>query len=259
MSYIKINTDLCKGCGQCAKDCLFGILRIENKKVVISDEMKSSCVGCGHCASVCASKAITLFNQEVEPIPEEDSLISVMKRRRAIRQYKQDLIPESEIREMLNFTKYSASGCNFRPIKFLVLSGEKFTEWIRNAIKILGESNDPSVPPELKAFCNFPGAENLVSRGSPHAVFAYGTTDAKFGEYAFDDAVIQLTHFELIASQRGYGTLWSTVLKKLMNVPGVMEFVGLKDVKCYHALNLGIPAVKYHDLSPREDVDVTFI
>ena len=217
------------------------------------------CMKCGHCASVCASKAITLFNQELQPLPEDDSLISVMKRRRAIRQYKQELIPENEIREMLNLTKYSASGCNFRPIKFLVLSGEKFTDFVNKGIQMIRESNDPSISPMVKGMCQQPGIENFFTRGSPHAVFAYGTTDAKFGEYAFDDAVIQLTHFEMIAVQRGYGTLWSAMLKTLMNVPGAMELVGLKDVKCYHALNLGIPAVKFHNVVPREDVDVTFI
>ena len=78
-------------------------------------------------------------------------------------------------------------------------------------------------------------------------------------EYAFDDAVIQLTQFELVATQRGYGTLWSACLKKMMNLPGVIEQFGLKDVKCYHALNLGIPSVKYHNVASREDVDVLFI
>ena len=259
MTKITVNTDLCIGCGQCTKDCIWAIPTVIDKKVVIPEERKTECFSCGHCAATCPTGAITLYNQPAQPIPQDDSMISIMKRRRGIRQYKTDLIPESEIREMLNFTKYSASGCNFRPIKFLVLSGEKFKEWVAFGIKKCVESNDPSIPADFKKMCEQPGMDLFITRGSPHAVFAYGTTDTKFGEYAFDDAVIQLTHFELIASQRGYGTLWSAMLKKLMNVPGVMEFVGLKDVKCYHALNLGIPAVKFHHLPPREDVDVTFI
>ena len=259
MSKITINTELCKGCGQCVKDCGVGIIKIENGKAVISEESKNNCMGCGHCVAVCKSQAITIFNQPTEALPEDDSLISIMKRRRAIRQYKSDLIPQEEIREMLNVTKYSASGCNFRPIKFLVLSGEKFNEFIEYALKVLKDINDGSIPPIVKAFCEAPNGKEMFTRGSPHAVFAYGTTDKRTGEYAFDDAVIQLTQFELVAVQRGYGTLWSAMLKTVMNLPGVLEHYGLKDVKCYHALNLGIPSVKYHNVASREDVDVLFI
>ena len=88
MSFITINPDLCRGCGKCAKDCLFGVLEIVNKKVTIKEGMKDQCVGCGHCQSKCKSQAISLFGQQNEPAPQGNELHDLMKKRRGIRNYK---------------------------------------------------------------------------------------------------------------------------------------------------------------------------
>ena len=61
------------------------------------EESKERCCKCGHCVAICKSKAISIFNQPIEDLPEDDCLLSIMKKRRAIRNYKKDLIPEEEI------------------------------------------------------------------------------------------------------------------------------------------------------------------
>ncbi len=63
---VRIEPDLCKGCGRCAKECPLEAITIADKKAVISDK----CVGCGVCAKVCPRGAV---------IREESSAPGVIK------------------------------------------------------------------------------------------------------------------------------------------------------------------------------------
>ena len=50
-----VETDLCVGCGACAKICAHNGPQIENKKYRID---QNNCVGCGRCIAVCPKDAI---------------------------------------------------------------------------------------------------------------------------------------------------------------------------------------------------------
>ena len=101
MSNITINPDLCKGCGQCVKDCAVAVLTIENGKCVIKEDKKKNCMQCGHCAAICKSGAIQLFGLENEKLPENPQTVEeIMKCRRSIRQWK-GAVPNEEIKKLL--------------------------------------------------------------------------------------------------------------------------------------------------------------
>lgn len=53
---VKVEAELCLGCGECAKVCFVGAIDIQNNAAVISDE----CRGCGRCVEVCPNGAIAL-------------------------------------------------------------------------------------------------------------------------------------------------------------------------------------------------------
>ena len=53
---ISLITENCTGCMQCEKACLFGGIKIDNKKPIITE----LCTGCGICVDVCSSDAIVL-------------------------------------------------------------------------------------------------------------------------------------------------------------------------------------------------------
>lgn len=67
---LKINVDLCKGCGYCIKFCPKSVLtmgRERNNKghfFPLADEEK--CISCAICATMCPEAAIELVKEDAE-------------------------------------------------------------------------------------------------------------------------------------------------------------------------------------------------
>lgn len=57
---------LCNGCGDCAKACGSGIIRINEDGFPVVDFSQNACTFCGDCARSCPTGALQ-FNQEQEP------------------------------------------------------------------------------------------------------------------------------------------------------------------------------------------------
>ena len=56
--WLKVNKDLCTGCGNCAIVCEMNLYQIRNGKAIIKANYKELCYECGACYLVCEPDAI---------------------------------------------------------------------------------------------------------------------------------------------------------------------------------------------------------
>src|SRR5512138_1131370 len=65
---LKIDEELCNGCGQCVPNCHEGALQVIDGKVRLISELM--CDGLGACIGHCPEGAITIEKREAEPYNE---------------------------------------------------------------------------------------------------------------------------------------------------------------------------------------------
>lgn len=66
---IRIDENLCTGCGKCVSPCAEGAIEIVNGKAKVKQE--KLCDGAGFCIGVCPTGALTLENRETDAFDEE--------------------------------------------------------------------------------------------------------------------------------------------------------------------------------------------
>lgn len=74
---VKINEDLCDGCGQCVPNCHEGALRIIDGKARLISELM--CDGLGACIGFCPQDAITIEKREADEYDEEVVIMQMIK------------------------------------------------------------------------------------------------------------------------------------------------------------------------------------
>ena len=63
---VKINRDLCIGCGECAADCPVNVLHIIEGKADVS----GPCFQCGHCVAVCPVRAAAIPEYDMDDVED---------------------------------------------------------------------------------------------------------------------------------------------------------------------------------------------
>ena len=253
---IKINNiENCKGCGICTKACIMNVLTIENGKVKIIEENHSKCMKCGQCQSVCPQNVFTIFTGTNEKVPTSiQSVNDAMIFRRSMRHFKGP-IPKEELTSLLQTMRFAPSSCNNRPIKFMVINRPKLTEIISTLCDMFMKSGIEN--PMLQSMCEQQKNGDVIGRNCYHMVIAY--CDKKWGQYAECDACIMLAQMELIAVERGFGTFWCGLMRRLLTTDEALEYIGLKDQFVCMAMGLGVPDMKYHNVVDRESIELSFI
>ena len=65
---VKINSELCDGCGICVNSCTMDVIRMDEKGKKAIVKYPEDCVLCELCALECPTKAITITPEKTTPV-----------------------------------------------------------------------------------------------------------------------------------------------------------------------------------------------
>jgi nitroreductase/NAD-dependent dihydropyrimidine dehydrogenase PreA subunit len=269
MATILVDQDLCTRCGICSVVCPMAIVdpAYENTLPRVVDAKAGMCIQCGHCEVSCPSQALLLNVRPEEKVPlppgtgtlSSDAIACYLKKRRSVRHFNRDPVPKEKIEQVLDVTRYAASGGNGQPVQWLVIHDPKKVrkvamltiEWM----KTLKNTNHPMsvyVPHIITAWEN---GTDVICRDAPHLLFAH---IPEGNPIAPVDAIIALTHFDVAAPTFGIGTCWAGfVAMAATSYEPLQKELGLPTGrKCVYAMMFGNPQYKIYGIPRRKPLEV---
>lgn len=216
---------------------------------------EAGCMECGHCYAICPQNAITLTNYNY---PDEktvsmseldsDTLLTAMKSRRTIRQFKADPVEEEKITKILEAGRYSPTGANKQMVSYTIL-GSKQDEAEEICVNMFRKGKKLGSP-----FANYLKRidinDNFFFKGAPLVIVVASKSGV--------DGGLASSYMEIMAESLGLGVLYSGFfvmcskmsrkLKKLLDLEK-----GYDVVTC---MVIGYPNVKYHRIVPRKELKI---
>lgn len=98
---------------------------------------ESRCLQCQHCLAICPTGALSFNgrNPENSESVNYDDLLTLIKSRRSVRQYKDEEIPEDTMNKLKEMLPYIPTGCNSHALHFSIV--EKNQQWTNFAKKLM--------------------------------------------------------------------------------------------------------------------------
>jgi nitroreductase/NAD-dependent dihydropyrimidine dehydrogenase PreA subunit len=266
MLYFTVSEELCTRCGECALDCVMGIIEQDGDRLPrIRPENEGSCLRCQHCLAVCPTGAISIHGRDpagsdvLDPngIPSLESMLRLVRGRRSVRRYQNENVDPALIRRLLQALANVPTGSNRQELTFTVIAdGESMRRLQEQARSSLAAGAATQLPQGdwfrdniVPIFLD--KGPDIIFRTAPHALFVSAPL-AEIG--APVDVVLALAYFEMLAHTAGLGTVWCGLLKALLEMaPELKERVGLPADHFYYPMLFGLPAVRYHRTVQRDD------
>ncbi|WP_027182689.1 nitroreductase family protein [Desulfovibrio inopinatus] len=264
-----IDREKCTKCGECARDCIFGVIVMTEDGPQLPAENEARCIACQHCLSVCKPGALSILGKNPDeslPIkkafPSPEEMTALIEGRRSVRHYKKEPVSEDEIATLLNAAFFAPTAVNIRTGGFTVVDDPAVMESIRvvsrtRVAEILKTSGLPAGLERYENYLKSWTAENdIVFRGAPQMIIATSHKDHHAG---LVDTVISLSYVELMAQSMGLGTLWCGLAKLVLTMlaPELIERLGIpEDQEIGYIMMIGKPAVKYHRAVQRNPMAV---
>lgn len=251
MNTITIDKEKCVKCGLCINDCIAKCIGLDQEDYprMIHGE---NCLGCQHCMTICPQGALSFNNKNPKDSEKTstETILSLIKSRRSIRQYLDEELSEDELNVIKEMLPYIPTGCNSHKLHFSIVEKRSVMEALKNKVnnKFVKILNNKVLSPLVKHFevykNSFEKGEDIIFRGAPHMIVVSSPINAPC---APQDPVIALSYIELYAQSLGYGTCWCGYAELCIKIfPELCEILDIpKGYTPVYALLLGKPAVKY--------------
>ena len=270
--YPHIDTETCTRCGRCIVDCLPGAIDANTMQLD-----RERCIRCSHCSAICPVAAVSWNGDPGEALDSPDvdparSLAHVIQRRRSVRHFRNQALPDSLVAEIIRVTNHAPTGTNSRGVGITVInSPEKMQEFSGLALRffrrlarlLLNPITIPCMLPfiglrgirRLKGYRGFlyPDsiADNKLTHGAP-ALFVFHTD--KSSSCPAEDGVIWATTAALYAESLGIGTCYNGFLVRGINLSrGLRRWLGVPaGHTVYETFLAGMPRYRYHRAAHRD-------
>ncbi len=272
MSLITIDRERCDKDGICVIECPAHIIEMTEEGPVPVKGAQEICIQCGHCVAVCPKGALSLNTLAPEECMAIEKVLKLtpphaehfLRSRRAIRRYKEKIVPKELFEKALKVACCAPTGSNKQPVQWLVVDkkddvvkvGSLVIDWMRYTAKEY---------PEIAQILNMEAlitqwdeGVDRICRDAPQLVFAYASDEFGSGAAGCHTA---LAYLELALPGFGLGSCWAGYvnyaagqwpdLKKMLNLPekhtchGAL-MVGYPKIKYFRAPKRNAPVIRYH-------------
>jgi len=277
---IKIDYEVCTGCGLCSKVC--GSRRIiidtDNRPVKL---IEAGCNDCGHCVAVCPVNAIintrvdmSDYTDIVDPRITYQQFTHLLRNRRSIRNFRKQTLSKEDMDKLMNVVKYIPTGSNKQGLKYKFITNQEALDRIKHSmatkmrtvirlsesfpVRLFMKKNHKSSAGRLVDLFYSEGNDSFL-RGAPCLLIIY--TDQKYFRIPQWDAGIASNIIDLTAQTLGIATLMNGYFVELANrFRSIKKLVHLKNNdSVLTAICLGYPSVKYRKTVYRRPLDITYI
>ena len=293
---IKIDTDLCTGCGSCMDVCPFNNIELAEGKAVYAGE---TCISCGHCAAACPQVAIRLplieasqadfetFAADKRWLPhgqyDTAGLIRLMSSRRSCRNFTDRPVDSPLLDDLVKIGITAPSGTNCQLWTFTILPSRNAVSslanhiaaffkklnamaekrFLRTALKLVGKG-------ELDAYHRqyYPLVKKTIeeweSSGKDrlfHGAAAAIIIGSRPGASCpAEDALLATQNILLAAHSMGLGScLIGFAVSAMKESPEIKLTVGIPaDETVYAVIALGYPGESYETVAGRKPPEVRY-
>ncbi len=261
---VKINLEICVGCGACAADCLGKKIEITDKRAVV----KEPCLQCGHCVAVCPVNAVSIPEYDMADVEEwpvgemnlsAETLLRTMKFRRSIRKYTKETVSPEKLEKLVQAGRYAATAKNLQDCHFVIvqknLSRLKELVWnhIDRITAVPGGMDQNLLPyAEFNERRKKDPADDYLFRNAPAVIYI-------FSERGWD-AGMAAQNMELMAVAEGMGVLYNGFLARISDRnTELKEWFGLSGKPVAACMLVGFPEVTYRRTAPRRAANVRLL
>lgn len=230
---VSIDYSKCNGCSRCVEVCPDNEYKLIKGKVVPSGTAVFGCIGCGHCIAICHEEAIRIEGRQLSindlfPLPESlktnfPDLLTLLQRRRSIREFSNKEIQQETIDQLITAAKTAPMGIPPSDVNLLIIKGRRknhdFTSAFINLLKsqqwliskwflflmrpFWGKVNDDLfrrfLRPLVRIYISSMNkGKNIVTYDAPLTLYFYGTA---YSDPA--DPVIAATYAMIAAESLG--------------------------------------------------------
>ena len=182
-------------------------------------------------ALITAGTSIAAEEKKAETTPAMDAIEAIMKRR-TVRSYKPDPVPEEHLNKILSAGNMAATAGNQQPWKFLVVKDRKTIDaMMPELLKFFKKQLDKNNVPQDKQKEILDNAEKSTAKYMTAPVYVLVLVDkqSKYPSYTIYDGTLAAANIMIAARALGYGTVFMTdaippeVSKKVLNIPDRYE------------------------------------